>query len=67
MRYRAVFCESEEGFSVSVPELPGCHSQGRTEAEAVENIRIAIMEYLEVLAELSTIPLNAIDGKAPDQ
>lgn len=37
---------SEEGFAVSAPELPGCWSQGETEAEAMENIRDAIREYL---------------------
>lgn len=67
MRYLAIFCESAEGFSVSVPALAGCHSQGRTEAETVENIRVAIIEYLEVLAELSMIPFSATDGRAPDQ
>lgn len=53
MRYRIVLHESDEGFSVSVPGLPGCHSQGVTEAEAIENIKIAIVEYLEVLPELT--------------
>lgn len=53
MRYRIVLHESDEGFSVSVPGLPGCHSQGDTEAEAIANIKIAIVEYLEVLADLT--------------
>jgi len=34
--------------SVSCPELPGCHSQGATVAEAMENIRDAIQGYLEL-------------------
>jgi predicted RNase H-like HicB family nuclease len=46
--YRVAMVESDEGFSVSVPELPGCLSQGRTREEALENIRSAIQEYLEV-------------------
>jgi len=33
---------SDEGFAASVPGLPGCWSQGATEAEAIENIRAAI-------------------------
>jgi predicted RNase H-like HicB family nuclease len=43
---------SEEGYSVSCPELPGCHSQGDTREEAIQNIRLAIHEYLEVAKEL---------------
>ena len=43
--------ESEEGFAVSCPGLPGCWSQGATEEEALENIRDAIPEYLEVANE----------------
>ncbi len=43
--------QSEEGFSVSVPGLPGCWSQGATEQEALENVRNAIQEYLSVVAE----------------
>jgi predicted RNase H-like HicB family nuclease len=44
--------EHEEGVSVSCPELPGCHSQGATVAEAMENIRDAIEGYLELYGEL---------------
>ena len=53
MKYTVVIEESEAGFAVSVPGLPGCHSQGETEAEAVANIREAIREYLDVVEELS--------------
>ena len=53
MRYRVVLQHSEEGYSVSCPGLPGCHSQGDTEEEALENIQSAISEYLAVVAELS--------------
>jgi predicted RNase H-like HicB family nuclease len=52
VRYRVVLHESEEGFAVSCPELPGCWSQGATEAEAMENIRSAIDEYLAVQTDL---------------
>jgi len=48
-KYKVALHESEEGFAVSVPGLPGCWSQGRTEAEALDNIRHAIEEYLAVL------------------
>jgi predicted RNase H-like HicB family nuclease len=51
MRYRIALHQSDEGFSVSVPGLPGCWSQGASEAEAIENIKEAIREYLTVVAE----------------
>lgn len=51
MRYRIAVHKSEEGFSVSVPGLPGCWSQGATDVEAVENIKDAIREYLTVVEE----------------
>ena len=51
MRYRIALHQSDEGFSVSVPGLPGCWSQGASEAEALENIKDAIREYLAVIDE----------------
>jgi predicted RNase H-like HicB family nuclease len=39
MRYKVALRQSEEGFSVSCPGLPGCWSQGATEQEALANIR----------------------------
>ena len=42
MKYKIALHHSEEGYSVSVPGLPGCWSQEATEQEAVENIRDAI-------------------------
>jgi predicted RNase H-like HicB family nuclease len=48
VRYKVALYPSEEGFSVSVPGLPGCWSQGATEDEALQNIEDAIREYLEV-------------------
>ena len=51
MRYRIALHKSEEGFSVSVPGLPGCWSQGATEKDAVENIRDAIRDYLSVVED----------------
>lgn len=52
MKYKIALQRSEEGFSVSVPGLPGCWSQGRTEAEAITSITSAIREYLVVRDEL---------------
>jgi len=46
MRFRVALYPSEEGYAVNVPGLPGCWSQGATEAEALVNIADAIREYL---------------------
>ncbi len=46
MRYKIALLKTDEGYSVSVPGLPGCWSQGATEQEALENIRDAIQGYL---------------------
>jgi predicted RNase H-like HicB family nuclease len=51
MKYKVLLRESEEGYSVSCPGLPGCWSQGETEGDAIANIRIAIREYLAAVDE----------------
>ncbi|PSR52673.1 antitoxin HicB [Adhaeribacter arboris] len=49
--------EAEGGFSVSVPALPGCFTQGETIAEAIEMAKEAISLYIESLeAEGESIP-----------
>lgn len=53
MTYRVVLQHSEEGYAISCPGLPGCWSQGETEAEALENIRSAIQDYLAAVNELT--------------
>ncbi len=52
MKYKIALRKTEEGYSVSVPGLPGCWSQGATEPEALENIQDAIREYLAAREEL---------------
>ena len=48
LEYTAVFQEEKEGgFSVWVPDLPGCASQGETFEEALSNIKEAIELYVE--------------------
>lgn len=54
MRYKIALQQSEEGYSASVPGLPGCWLQGVTEQEALENIQDAIHEYLAARDELLT-------------
>ncbi|MFV9646361.1 MAG: type II toxin-antitoxin system HicB family antitoxin [Desulfobacterales bacterium] len=49
MKYKIVLTKTDEGYSVSCPGLPGCWSQGKTEAEAIENIIDAINEYLAAI------------------
>jgi predicted RNase H-like HicB family nuclease len=53
MRYKVNLKKTEEGYSVWVPGLPGCWSQGRTEEEPLENIKDAIQSYLETVEKLS--------------
>ena len=52
-RYFVSLKQTDEGFSVWVPGLPGCWSQGATEQEALDNIRDAIREYLAAARELA--------------
>ncbi len=41
MHYRVTLFESDEGWSVSCPDLPGCHSQGATREEVLAPRRTA--------------------------
>lgn len=48
MRLKVVLEPSDEGgFTVYAPSLPGCISEGDTEAEALANIQEAIELFLE--------------------
>ena len=48
-QYTAVFELEKVGYSVSIPALPGCISQGDTFEEALKNIEEAAELYLEDL------------------
>ena len=48
MKYLVVINKSNYGYDVHVPALPGCHSQGETEKEALKNAQDAILTYLEM-------------------
>ena len=61
MTYKIVLIHSDEGYSVSCPSLPGCATQGDTEEEALEDIRDAIREYLEVVNEMNITPSEKLD------
>ena len=55
MRLRIILEPSEEGgFTVIVPSLPGCVSEGDTKEEAVANIKEAINLYLEPVEDDQT-------------
>ncbi len=50
MKLRVVIENDEAGyFAVEVPALPGCVSQGKTQKEALENIKEAVAGWLEVM------------------
>lgn len=53
MKYKVNVKKTEEGYAVWVPGLPGCWSQGKTEKEALENIKDAIQAYLATIEDLS--------------
>jgi predicted RNase H-like HicB family nuclease len=53
-KFHVTLLEHDEGVSVSCPELPGCHSQGRTVAEALANMEDAIRGYLDLYGEPET-------------
>jgi len=52
-KYTVILERNEDGgFTVYVPALPGCISQGDTAEEALVNIKEAIEGYLEAVEEL---------------
>jgi len=53
LRYTVLIHRNQDvpGYSVIVPELLGCFSQGRTVEEALDHVREAIQCHLEVMAE----------------
>jgi predicted RNase H-like HicB family nuclease len=57
MKYPVALVQTEEGYSVSSPGLPGCWSQGATEEDALANIRDAIREYLDMAKHLRAVKL----------
>lgn len=55
-RYVILIEPTETGFSAYSPDLPGCVSTGRTEAEVEENMREAVEGHLEEL-RLAGLPI----------
>ena len=56
--------ERDGGYSVSVPALPGCHSQGETMTEALSNVREAAELWLEVTEEATLAQLQTDSNAA---
>lgn len=56
MRFNIILDPDEDGgFSVTVPALDGCFTQGETEEEAIKNAKEAILCYLEGLEKVNQI------------
>lgn len=52
MKLKVVLEHSDEGgFTVYVPSLPGCITEGDTKEEALKNIKEAIELYLEPMED----------------
>ncbi len=62
MNFKVLLEKDEDGWYVAtVPALPGCISQGKTEEEALENIKEAIELHISTLAE-DGIPIVPLVG-----
>jgi len=60
MKVQVVLEPSDEGgYTVVVPALPGCISEGETKEEALQNIREAVALYLESVEDDQTFAPNA--------
>ncbi len=59
MKLLAVIEQDETGYyCAEVPDLPGCVSQGKTIAEAKENIKEAIAGWLAVMNDKANLSVE---------
>jgi hypothetical protein len=68
MDYRVVLVESEEGFAASCPVLRGCHSQGATREEALNNISVSPesrRQQGQPIGEMTGTPASRMQQAAP--
>jgi len=66
MKYFVLLHKSKYGYSISVPSLPGCHSQGRTVSEAMSNVKDAIRTYLDIeRQESGALELREVEVALP--
>ncbi|AFV10339.1 hypothetical protein Tph_c00910 [Thermacetogenium phaeum DSM 12270] len=60
-RFKVILEKNDSnGYTVTVPALPGCVTQGKNKSEALERIREAIQGYLEAL-EIEGLPMPESD------
>lgn len=55
MKYLTIIRKTKYGYDIHAPALPGCHSQGDTEREAMDNIKDAIRTYLSMFSHKKII------------
>lgn len=55
----SIYQDEDEVYVAECPSIPGCVSQGRSEAEAEANLADAIRECLAVRAEMG-LPLTVV-------
>jgi len=60
--------ESSSDFGVTVPDLPGCHSAGRTMEEALESAQEAVLTHVEgLLMDQEPIPTpSSVESLLPE-
>jgi len=60
-RFKVILDKNESGgFTVTVPALPGCITQGKNREEALEHVQEAIEGFLEAL-EIEGLPIPGSD------
>ena len=66
MLFHVTFETAEDGWIVAeCPALPGCVSQGRDQAEAMENIKEAIVAWLWAEDQKAISRLASVEGQVP--
>ena len=65
--YPALFLSETDGFSISFPDLPGCHTQGNDLEEAFEMAEDALTLYLYQLEEMGDrLPTASVIKETPE-
>ena len=64
MKYKVVLREGEDGWVIAeCPAIPGCITQGRTEEEALVNVRDAMIGCLEILNDEAEQEATRLSGR----